>query len=254
MTTQVQMRGTTEASQSIRTLASRELDINTTDYRINLHNGSKAGGVPHINCYDQQNSEFSYAAASGTNALTATLRETPTGYITGAMYIIKIASNNTGSVTLNLNSQGSKTLKKIKSGALSNLETGDLIAGTLMQVLYDGTYFQVVTGLGSNALSRQSWVPTSVTSYTSSDCVYVEHGDSVTVSFRVVMTSDTAIGGFPFSSETQCGCVVFNTFGSTGSISDKALFAQLSGDVMTIETPTDADGDTITGCITYVKN
>lgn len=217
MTTQVQIRGNTQATQEARTLVGRELDVNTTDWRLSIHNGSTAGGIRHVNCFDQQNSEFNYAQASGTNALTASMRMTPTGYITGAVYIIKISANNTASVTLNLNSLGAKTLKKLSNGALVNLVAGDISTGMMIQVLYDGTHFQVIAGLGGLG-TRTLFVPTgNVGSYTSSDCVYVDYGYVVTVCFRFEPNfAKTWVGGawvwiinnMPFASETHASCVV----------------------------------------------
>ena len=58
MATQVQIRGAAQATQEARTLVSRELDVNTTDNRISIHNGSFSGGIRHVNMYDQQNNEF----------------------------------------------------------------------------------------------------------------------------------------------------------------------------------------------------
>lgn len=218
MTTQVQIRGTTQASQEARTLVSRELDINTTDWRLCIHNGSTLGGIRHVNCFDQQNSEFNYAIASGTNALTASMRVTPTGYIEGAFYLVKITSNNTSSVTLNLNSLGAKTLKKYTNGTQTNLEANDLIAGMMIQVLYDGTYFQVISGIGAGGTDRTAWIPNIVatngtidaSSYTASDCIYVDLGYAVVVSFGVNVQFTSSVGGeefkinnLPFNSETS---------------------------------------------------
>ena len=220
MTTQVQIRGTTEASQEARTLVSRELDINTTYWRLCVHNGSVAGGIRHINSFDQQNSHFNYATASGTNALTASMRVAPSGYIAGAIYIIKVGSNNTGSATLNLNSLGAKTLKKYSSGVLSNLQSGDLISGMMIQVLYDGTYFQVVSGIGAGGTERISWIPnvtaTSASinseSYTASDCIYVDLGYAVIVSFGITVqltgTGTFKIDNLPFNSETSTAVTI----------------------------------------------
>ena len=112
MTKQVQVRGTSQASQESRTLASRELDINTTDSRICIHDGSTAGGVPHVNWRDAQNQEYTYAAASGTNTITITLAKAPAAYQAGQKFVFKAANTNTASATLNVNSLGAKTIKK----------------------------------------------------------------------------------------------------------------------------------------------
>jgi hypothetical protein len=218
MTTQVQIRGNTQATQEARTLVSRELDVNTTDWRLCVHNGTNAGGVRHVNSFDHQNNEFTYAEATGTNALTASMRIAPNGYVTGACFAIKIANNNTGSVTLNLNSFGAKTLKKFKNYALANLESDDLIAGMIVQVLYDGTYFQVVGGIGLGGYLRQSWTPTTTsgggTVTAVNEAYYIDFGASVLVSLDIQMTerafgpnTSLNISGLPFNAETGVATV-----------------------------------------------
>lgn len=145
MATQVQIRGASQATQEARTLVQRELDVNTTDGRICVHDGARAGGIRHVNMFDQQNSEFNYASASGTNAITASMRVAPTSYIAGQVFWLKIANTNTGAVTVNINSLGAKTLQKVLSGTLTNLSSGDLISGQTVSIVYDGTNFQLIS-------------------------------------------------------------------------------------------------------------
>lgn len=260
MTTQVQIRGTTQATQEARTLVSRELDINTTDWRLSIHNGSTAGGIKHVNCFDQQNSEFNYAVASGTNALTASMRIVPTGYIAGAIYIIKISNNNTGSVTLNLNSLGAKTLKKYSGGVLSNLESGDLISGMMIQVLYDGTYFQVVSGIGSGGTERISWIPTNVTSYIASNCIYVDLGYAVIVSYDVVTDYNSnfsyRISNLPFTAETKTFFPVPLDGSGTGIYNILDSYISQGGNTLwfTLSQSTGSTDVALSGTVTYIKD
>jgi len=187
MATQVQIRGAISSTQNSRTLVSRELDIDTTNKRLNIHDGSTAGGIPHANYLDTQRNTFNYVAVSGTNALTGNLTYSPIAYQAGQAFIIKIANTNTGSVTLNLNSLGAKTVKKLFNGALTNMQSGDLISGQVVTVIYDGTNFQILSSGGSEA-GKQSFTPTfvkvggSVVSILLNDAFYVDYGDSVTIS------------------------------------------------------------------------
>lgn len=148
MTTQVQIQGETDTVQEARTLVSRVLDINTTESRLCVHNGSEPGGIPHVNYKDAQNNEYTYAVASGTNALTLTLTKPLNGWQAGQKIAVKIANNNTGSVTLNPDSIGAKTIKKLQDGALANLEADDLVAGVIYEFYYNGTDLQISSGLG----------------------------------------------------------------------------------------------------------
>lgn len=81
----------------------------------------------------------SYAVASGTNTVTATLSPAPASYITGMQVVVVPANDNTGAATLNLNSLGAKAIKKF-DGATA-LAAGDLQAGQPAVLVYDGTNF-----------------------------------------------------------------------------------------------------------------
>lgn len=139
--TQVQIRGNTQATQEARTLAAREMDINTTDDRFAVHDGSTAGGIPHVNYRDHQNNEYVYAAASGTDTITISLAIAPAAYVAGQSFKFKAAATNTGSATLNVDGLGAKTLKKmdVAGGTLSTLDAGDIISGGIYTASYDGT-------------------------------------------------------------------------------------------------------------------
>jgi hypothetical protein len=151
MPTQIQIRGATQATQEGRTLASRELDINTTDKRLAVHDGSTAGGIPHTTYADIQNQEYTYAAATGTNSIAITLAKAPAAYAAGQKFAFKAANNNTGSATLNVNSLGAKTLKKISSGAISTLSADDIVSGGIYEATYDGTDLILSGGVGGSS-------------------------------------------------------------------------------------------------------
>lgn len=141
MPTQVQIRGTTQATQEARTLASRELDINTTDKRLAIHDGSTVGGTPHVNWVDEVNQTFIAAAGSGTDTITMTLAKAPAAYQAFQRFVFEAANTNTGSATLNVNSLGAKTIKKKdnNTGTIAVLVAGDIIQGGIYTVFYDGT-------------------------------------------------------------------------------------------------------------------
>lgn len=149
MTTQVQIRGASQATQEARTLAARELDVNTTDSRIVVHDGSTAGGMKHVNARDAQNQEFTYAAASGTDTITATYAYTPSQQA-GQKFGFKAANNCTGPATFNPNSAGAKTIKKTQAGALVDLEPDDIVQNAYYEVADNGTYY-ILLGSGGAA-------------------------------------------------------------------------------------------------------
>jgi hypothetical protein len=64
-------------------------------------------------------------------------------YITGAIYAFKAATINTGAATWNGCGFGAKTMKKVSGGAITDLEDGDIPAGKVVIVQYDGTNWQM---------------------------------------------------------------------------------------------------------------
>lgn len=65
----------------------------------------------------------------------------PGSYTAGDTYIFKANTANTGAASLNVNSLGAKTIKKNVS---SDLDTNDIAVGQLVEVVYDGTNFQML--------------------------------------------------------------------------------------------------------------
>lgn len=61
-------------------------------------------------------------------------------YVAGDRFLFKPDTSNTGACTLNINSKGAKTIKKISSSGLIDTITGDIIANGIYELVYDGTY------------------------------------------------------------------------------------------------------------------
>jgi len=83
-----------------------------------------------------------YAEDSGSSdAYAVTLTPAPTAYVKGMVVNFKANTANTGAATLNVNSLGAVAIKK--QGTI-DVATGDILAGQLVTVIYDGTNFQMV--------------------------------------------------------------------------------------------------------------
>jgi hypothetical protein len=95
---------------------------------------------------DQSGAKLFAVTAAGANIYTATITPAITAYAEGQVFYIKITTANTGASALNLNGLGYKTL--VKDGSLA-LVTGDLLAGKVYPVYYDGTNFQVLNAVSS---------------------------------------------------------------------------------------------------------
>lgn len=88
---------------------------------------------------------YDYAVDSvGTDSYAITVAPAPTAYVAGQVFTFKAGTANTTGCTLNVNSLGAKSI--VKNGS-SALETGDILSGQVVRVVYDGTNMQVVSKL-----------------------------------------------------------------------------------------------------------
>lgn len=117
-----------------------------------------------------------YAADAGsTDAYAISAPVTATSYAAGDTYIFKANTINTGACTLNVDSLGAKTIKKNYN---SDLADGDIKANQLVEVVYDGTNFQMVSPIANSTASFTSGVLTHDISSNTTDTV--AHGLGVT--------------------------------------------------------------------------
>lgn len=86
--------------------------------------------------------------AGSTDSYAVTLAPVPDAYTAGMMVNFKANTANTGAATLNCNGLGAQAIKKHGSAAL---DTGDIAAGQIVAVIYDGTNFQMQTAAASAA-------------------------------------------------------------------------------------------------------
>lgn len=106
---------------------------------------------------DSQAGKWMFTYAQGTaNAITAVLTPAPAAYIAGMAIRLQIAAMNTGAATLNINGLGAKPIRRADQTPV--LE-GDLVSGQIVELLYDGTGWQISGLLTSLARSigAQSW-------------------------------------------------------------------------------------------------
>jgi hypothetical protein len=78
---------------------------------------------------------------SGADTITGSLVPALTAYAAGQMFYFVAAGDNTGAVTLNINSLGAKNVTKNGTTALA---AGEIKSGQTVAVIYDGTRFQIV--------------------------------------------------------------------------------------------------------------
>jgi len=170
MATEVQFRDGTTAEVNAFTGADSEAVIDKTLHRWHIHDATKAGGWPVPNAQDAAYNSFRSCTAGGTaNALTGSLAFTTAALTDLMSVIIETPSANTGAVTFNLDSHGAKDVKKIDGSAL---ESGDLVANGIYELVYSATLDDWVLvgggggGGGGGALQRVTDYYTTKSSHT----------------------------------------------------------------------------------------
>lgn len=98
---------------------------------------------PGINASEIQNSTHTFASDAGaSDAYAIILSPAISEYIAGQRFTFKANTANTGAASLNVNSLGAITIKKSHD---QDLATGDIEAGSIVEVVYDGTNLQMVS-------------------------------------------------------------------------------------------------------------
>jgi hypothetical protein len=113
----------------------------------------------------QHNAEKYAADNEATDTYVITLAPAPTSYTNGMVVYFYAKTVNTGAASLNVNGLGAKTIVKEKDTTLAN---GDIKAGQLVAVIYDGTNFQMISPVGVPPITT-AYVPTITSGVTSQD-------------------------------------------------------------------------------------
>ena len=107
----------------------------------NLAAGTVASDAARL---DQvQGGGATFISVTGTDTLTGTVVPALSAYATGNQFSFLVANTNTGAVTINVDGIGSKAITRTGTTALV---AGDMVAGQAVEIIYDGTRFQLVNG------------------------------------------------------------------------------------------------------------
>lgn len=150
-------------------------------------------------------------SVSGTDTITGSLTPSLAAYAAGQMFYFVAAGDNTGAVTLNINSLGAKNVTKNGTTALS---AGEIKSGQTVAVIYDGTRFQVInsasslTGFtGSSNTALGVGAGDSITSGTTTVAVGYNAGTALTTGTATTAVGYDAGGGYNVSFATYVGNV-----------------------------------------------
>lgn len=115
------------------------------------------------------NINYSGVDSVGTDSYAITPTPALTAYVTGQSFTFVAGTANTGAASLNVSGLGAKTIKKYGS---QDLQTGDILSGQVVEVVYDGTNMQLVSKTPSaqspvvNVLTPASPIGDSTTQFT----------------------------------------------------------------------------------------
>ena len=162
--------------------------------------------------YADTNGSISSGGSSNTYTLSAS--RTVAAYTAGDVYMFKANHANSGAATINVDSVGAKTIKKLHD---QDLASGDIESGAICLIVYDGTNFQLIS-----QLAHLGSTPTAIT---------VADESSDTTCFPLFVTAATGDLGPKTGSN-----ITFNS--NTGELAATKM------------TPTNLGATTLTGAIT----
>lgn len=96
-------------------------------------------------------------SVSGTNTIAGNASPAITAYAAGQIFRFVPAGANTGAVTLQINGVG--TAQSVTKNGTLPLVTGDILAGSIVTVVYDGTRFQLLKSDRRGVVQRIEGTP-----------------------------------------------------------------------------------------------
>lgn len=145
--------GYTASRALVTNSAGRAVVATTTATEIGYVNGVTSAIQTQIDGKISQNGAQIFAADSvGTDSYAITLSPALGAYVTGMVINFTAGTANTGAATLAVNGLAAITIKKLHD---QDLATGDIEAGQIVTVVYDGTNFQMQSQLAQAGATSQ---------------------------------------------------------------------------------------------------
>lgn len=189
----------------------------------NLANGTNATDA--VNFSQLQSSAAKYLTVSGTDTITAGLTPALTVYTTGDTFSFVVANTNTTAVTINIDSLGAKAITRDGSTALT---AGDLVAGEVVMIVYDGTRFQVINPNAFTNLKVSGTLGVTGAATLSSTL-------DVTGTTTVTNLTASGTGTIPTLNTTGTATIgTLNVTGTVGALTSTSTFTDTYGKVRAI--------------------
>ena len=213
--------------------------------RLKGYDGNLDTGMP-ITCLNNEEFVNQYSAAvstpesliqilygidgGSTDDYVVSLDVAPTAYTAGMLVSFKANTANTGACTLNLNSLGAKAIKKNTS---EDLTTDDIKAGQVVVVVYDGTNFQLQTGIPTIVSYPRAftWYLDGTSIDGVAGATYIAPQNMTVVKTQAVLTSGTCTATLKKGATVINAISCTNSLNTDTSITDGAITA---GDIITL--------------------
>lgn len=127
----------------------------------------------HTGLDEDGHGALAYAVDTGSaNSYQISLTPELSTLITGMPIYFKASNTNTGPATLKI---GNLTPVSIKKNVVQDLQPGDIIAGEIVSVVYDGTNFQIVKPYIDNKIIYENTIQSSTNSINISGLDLLNH-------------------------------------------------------------------------------
>jgi len=196
---------------------------------INLGNGTAATDAAAFG--QLQAGTEKLITVSGTDTITGTMNPTLTAYATGNMFSFVAANTNTGAVTININSLGAKAITKIGSTALA---AGDIVAGAVILIEYDGTQFQYVNLAASgNVVGPASSTANAIPTFSGTTGKLLQNNTSVKIVSNNITMDGSTSGTLTIAAAAVAGTNTVTLPAATDTLVGKATTDTLTNKTLT---------------------
>jgi len=108
-------------------------------------------GKPNVSGDVFQTPSYGGVSSGSASAYSVTLSPAPTAYVVGMLVRFIAHVSNAAAATLNVNGLGPKTLyRKASFSGLVPVGWGDIYAGDVVEAVYDGTQFRLISGTNAS--------------------------------------------------------------------------------------------------------
>ncbi|MDP6081025.1 MAG: hypothetical protein QF435_13210 [Arenicellales bacterium] len=121
--------------------ATGDLDIGSNRITL-MADGTAKTDAATVNQIQSNGAAFQATDSGSADTYVIALSPAITAYAAGQMVTFKAANASTGASTLNVNTLGAKTIKKLND---QDIASGDIESGSIVTVVYDGTNFQMTS-------------------------------------------------------------------------------------------------------------